>query len=471
MGPLRKAKESKQAAELQAIEQYGVRKGLVLAQAAEHALQEAVLDPIPEALRPWYVGDVAEISTVVGSDFKHSMSGSSQFARSIRNQRYRRSEKQGKSVQSYLESVGSAIIAAANRYSERLILVDGLAAAFLPAPSSVATRPSPSYRPGFARSNWSEVDSAAESEGQTAWDGTFGAAWMPLLPSEAGGVLLAGGSRGDHQILGNLLDGGIDMISEPTVNSWTSSALADSTPAEECMVVALAWTVVKMNADHLRTIGDALRVAAESRNGTQSSMCVIIRVFPGMKREEQLSLRSLAFDVAAGIGLSSIPGAKLEIVPGMDYVRYRAKLAESAFAIDSYPFSGCNSMHDLLYSGVPVVSMEGRPWRSRVGSALLRRAGLGYLVAQEVESFRSTVANLVINNRLRAQARAQLANVDLDAALAPTATEYTQWKKAFSVAMEASQHASDMQRNPPFAQEVQYSHFRVELAADLGSSS
>lgn len=455
LGPLRKSKEAQRIAEAAGVDQYGVRLGLVMAQAAQVVLQEAALDPMPDALRPLYVGGVDEVQTVLDAGARGSKP--SLLARSILDQQYRqeRNRRRDKSERLQLVGVGRALVGAANRYSERLILVDGLSAAFVPAPSAVASRPAANYRPAFVANG---SDSAA------AWDGSFPAKRQPRLPSEVGGVMLAGGSRGGHVVLGDLLDGATDQIPSPDTGSLSDTAVYAGSPPDECLIVALAWTAIKMNADHLSMIGDALRMSADLRNSTSSSPCTILRVFPGLRKERQLDLRALTFDLAAGVGLSTVPGLKIEVVPGMDYSSYRRKLQESAFAIDSYPFTGCNSVHDLLYSGVPVVSLEGKHWRSRVGPALITRAGLGFLVAQDVDAFRQTIVGMMLGREVRAQARTILAATDLDARLAPSASDVGQWRAAFEQALQVGSKQSV--KGPSRTSDAYYEYYTAELSRE-----
>jgi len=282
LGPIRKTQEAQRLAEAAGIEQHGIRRGLIMSQSAETVLKEAALDPLPNVLRPVYVGAVNEIRTVIDGAGA-APEGKNALAMSILDQQYRpeRGTRRDSSARLQLLGVGRALVSAANRFSERLVLVDGLAAAFVPAPSSVAARPSASYRPAFmlAGNESSNIDTSG-------WDGSFPVEQQPALPSERGGIMLAGGSRGGHSVLGDLLDGGTDEYPHPDTSSMTRSAVYAGAPAEECLIVALAWTAVKMNADHLAMVGDALRMAAEMRNSTDSSPCTILRVFPGLKKEK-----------------------------------------------------------------------------------------------------------------------------------------------------------------------------------------
>ena len=55
--------------------------------------------------------------------------------------------------------------------------------------------------------------------------------------------------------------------------------------------------------------------------------------------------------------------------------------------LDSFPFSGINSVLDPLTCGLPVVSLRGNNFRSRMGASALEDLGLGELVGEDVEGY------------------------------------------------------------------------------------
>jgi glycosyltransferase involved in cell wall biosynthesis len=62
--------------------------------------------------------------------------------------------------------------------------------------------------------------------------------------------------------------------------------------------------------------------------------------------------------------------------------------------LDSFPFSGINSVLDPLSLGLPVVSLRGDSFRSRMGASALEDLGLGGLAADDVEGYLAIAARL-----------------------------------------------------------------------------
>lgn len=160
---------------------------------------------------------------------------------------------------------------------------------------------------------------------------------------------------------------------------------------------------------------------------------ITLRLFAALPIARTLELAALRADVSAGLSLSSLPHVRLDIVPGLAYAAFSRSLALGAFAIDSHPYAGCNSMHDLLHAGVPVVTLEGRLWRGRIGAAILRRLGLPWLVATSVGEFQAKIARLVTDAQWRREMRRRVAHADLSLLVDPFAA---QWRHGLGLALD-----------------------------------
>ncbi len=89
----------------------------------------------------------------------------------------------------------------------------------------------------------------------------------------------------------------------------------------------------------------------------------------------------------------------LNSLPGRAEVKEVLKLAD--VYLDSYPFSGANSLVDPLEVGVATVAMEGKNLRSRQGAAMLRELEMFDLIAGGEESYIQLSVALGSDRRLR----------------------------------------------------------------------
>jgi predicted O-linked N-acetylglucosamine transferase (SPINDLY family) len=111
----------------------------------------------------------------------------------------------------------------------------------------------------------------------------------------------------------------------------------------------------------------------------------------------------------------------VEIVPFRSYADYMAQIEEGQFGLDSYHFGGCNTVVDSLWLAKPMVTWEGDKWYNRIGSQLLRMAGLPELVATSEEQYIVLALRLIENDEWRDQLGRRLRAADLDQSLFSTA--------------------------------------------------
>jgi protein O-GlcNAc transferase len=81
-------------------------------------------------------------------------------------------------------------------------------------------------------------------------------------------------------------------------------------------------------------------------------------------------------------------------------------MAEVDIALDTFPYQGQTTSCECLWQGVPVVALSGDTHVSRVGTALLLRAGLRCLVASTRASYIRKAVNLAADLTSLAQLRA-----------------------------------------------------------------
>ena len=86
----------------------------------------------------------------------------------------------------------------------------------------------------------------------------------------------------------------------------------------------------------------------------------------------------------------------------------RIELAD--LALDTKLVNGHTSTSDALQAGVPVVTLQGKEFVSRVASSLLLSCGLGDLVTGSLEEYRELVLRLIDNPKLLRKYRSKLAD-------------------------------------------------------------
>jgi protein O-GlcNAc transferase len=83
-------------------------------------------------------------------------------------------------------------------------------------------------------------------------------------------------------------------------------------------------------------------------------------------------------------------------------------VAEADIALDSFPYNGQTTTCDCLWMGVPVVNLRGSSHVSRVGQALLERAGLGHLATRSLDEYVCSAVSLAGDLESLASLRAGL---------------------------------------------------------------
>jgi hypothetical protein len=96
---------------------------------------------------------------------------------------------------------------------------------------------------------------------------------------------------------------------------------------------------------------------------------------------------------------------------------YLTLLEQGNIAIDAFYFAGSNTIVDSLYLGQAIVTMEGDRWYNGVGAQLLRRVGLGELVAQTAEDYIDLTVKLINDDLYRQHIEEHLQQINLDETL------------------------------------------------------
>ena len=119
-------------------------------------------------------------------------------------------------------------------------------------------------------------------------------------------------------------------------------------------------------------------------------------------------------------------------VPGAE--PHLARLSLTDLFLDTHPYNAHTTAVDALWAGVPIVTLLGGSFASRVAASALKAAGLPELVADSPVEYESLALELARNAAKLAGLRAKLASNRLNCALFDTA-QFTHDLEALFVAM------------------------------------
>jgi predicted O-linked N-acetylglucosamine transferase (SPINDLY family) len=107
---------------------------------------------------------------------------------------------------------------------------------------------------------------------------------------------------------------------------------------------------------------------------------------------------------AAGID----PG-RLLFAPRIAQAAHLSRLAVADLAFDTFPCNGHTTTSDALWAGVPVLTLAGRHFASRVSESLLRALEMPELVAADLDAYGKLAISLAEDGERLAAVRAKLA--------------------------------------------------------------
>jgi predicted O-linked N-acetylglucosamine transferase (SPINDLY family) len=106
---------------------------------------------------------------------------------------------------------------------------------------------------------------------------------------------------------------------------------------------------------------------------------------------------------------AALPAASLDFLPAADTVHaHFARFSEVDIVLDPFPFGGATSTFEALWMGVPVVTLMGDRFVSRVGAALLHQLDLVDLVAITRDHYVGIVRKLAADAGRRAKLKSEL---------------------------------------------------------------
>jgi protein O-GlcNAc transferase len=142
-----------------------------------------------------------------------------------------------------------------------------------------------------------------------------------------------------------------------------------------------------------------------------------------MRRCEQTVLWLLELNDACRTNLRQfaaergIAPERLIFAPWADHDHHLARLTHADIALDTQIYNGHATTSDALWSRVPVITLAGQHFASRVSASILREVGLHELVTHNLAEYADLVIRLAGDHAMRESLRARLATEHLRATL------------------------------------------------------
>lgn len=91
---------------------------------------------------------------------------------------------------------------------------------------------------------------------------------------------------------------------------------------------------------------------------------------------------------------SGVSGERLVFAPRVSLDEHLARHRAADLFLDTFPYNAHSTAGDALYSGLPVLTLRGRSFASRVASSLLTAIGMPELITDSVEDYVNTALRL-----------------------------------------------------------------------------
>jgi predicted O-linked N-acetylglucosamine transferase (SPINDLY family) len=116
-----------------------------------------------------------------------------------------------------------------------------------------------------------------------------------------------------------------------------------------------------------------------------------------------------------------------------------ARHRQADLFLDTFPYNAHTTTSDALWTGLPVLTLMGKSFASRVAASLLNAIGLPELITSTQEEYEALAIELALNPKKLTDAKLKLSNNCLTAPLFNTPLFTKNLEAAYIKMMERSQ--------------------------------
>ncbi|NUN64222.1 hypothetical protein HCU40_05540 [Pseudanabaena biceps] len=175
----------------------------------------------------------------------------------------------------------------------------------------------------------------------------------------------------------------------------------------------------------------------------ESKQSILFRFFSGGGLIRKNDFLPFANEVTQVLGKDHV-----QVYPYLPYSKYMSIMEEGDICLDSYHFGGFNVIIDGLYIQKPTVLFEGKRWYSRAGAKLMKKLGLGDLVAKTPTEYTQISLKLINNQDFFAEMQERVSRVDLNQLVFQSSNGHY-FKKAIAFLIQNHEHLQHDQSKKP----------------------
>ena len=168
-------------------------------------------------------------------------------------------------------------------------------------------------------------------------------------------------------------------------------------------IINCPWASPKINYRFCRTLQELIGRAARP---------VKLRLFSGFGLTSHNGFVNFERELAQLLGRGTV-----EVIPFCNYADYMRLMEAGQMSLDSHHFGGCNTVVDSLWVARPIVTWQGDKWYNRIGSQLVRMAGVPELVATCEQEYLDIALRLIADDAWRKELQQRLRAAAFDKSL------------------------------------------------------
>lgn len=213
-----------------------------------------------------------------------------------------------------------------------------------------------------------------------------------------------------------------------------SLVIQDNNNPKSQFIINCPWYAQKVNYPLLVLLKKLIQ---------ESKQSILFRFFSGGGLIRKNDFLPFANEIAQVLGKDHV-----QVYPYLPYSKYMAIMEEGDICLDSYHFGGFNVIIDGLYIQKPTVLFEGKRWYSRAGAKLMKKLGLGDLVAKTPTEYTQLSLKLINNQDFFAEMQERVSRVDLNQLVFQSSNGHY-FKKAIAFLIQNHEHLRHDQSKKP----------------------